>query len=162
MQWPHLPANPPEPVCDGQALRYYRRRCSSFDPRLLALVLGSLALVSMVVSIAFALAGAWMIIPFAGLEIAALVASACWVLRRSGDFERVAFDEGRLTIERAERGRLHRHEFHAGWARLVTNADGSLALRSHGREIAIARYCGESGRMTLERALRERLARHGF
>ncbi|MCE2998981.1 MAG: DUF2244 domain-containing protein [Betaproteobacteria bacterium] len=166
MRWSERPAFDAymacEGSCEGQGLRYFRRRCSSFDRRLLAVVLGSLAFFSLVVAIAFALAGAWMIIPFAGLEIAALSAAAWWAARRSGDFERIALDDGRITVETGHGGRLERHEFHTGWARLVTAADGSMALRSHGREIVIGRYCGEESRKVLARELRDRLAARGF
>lgn len=162
MQWSDQPVLDADMACDGKGLRYFRRRCGSFDRRLLAVVFGSLACISCVVAFAFALAGAWMIIPFAGLEIAALAGAAWWVSRSAGDFERLACDDVRITIETGERGRLQRHEFHPGWARLVTAADGSLALRSHGREIVIGRYCGDESRQALARELRHRLAKHGF
>jgi uncharacterized membrane protein len=162
MQWSDRPVFDADMACEGEDLRYFRRRCSSFDLRLLAAVFGSLAVVSLVVAFSFALAGAWMIIPFAGLEIAALAGAAWWVSRRAGDFERVAFAAGSITVETGERGRVQRHEFHPGWARLVTAADGSMALRSHGREIAIGRYCGEESRRALARELRDCLAANRF
>ena len=158
MQWSERPSVDADMACDGNALRYCRRRCSSFDRRLLAAVFGSLALISLVVAFAFALAGAWLIIPFAGIEIAALAGAAWWASGSAGDFERLSLEAGCIRIETAERGRIRRHEFHPGWVRLVTAADGSLALRSHGREIAIGRYCGEEGREALARELRNRLA----
>jgi uncharacterized membrane protein len=162
MQWSDRPVLDADMACDGHGLRYFRRRCGSFDRRLLALVFGSLAFISCVLAFAFALAGAWMIIPFAGLEIAALAGAAWWVSRRSGDFEGLALGDGRITVETGEGGRIRRHEFHPGWARLVTASDGSLALRSHGREIAIGRYCGEESRQVLARELRDRLAAQRF
>lgn len=136
---------------------YFRRHASSLDLRLLLLVFGSLALVSLVIAAGFAAVGAWLIIPFAGVEIAALGAAAGMIVRRAGDFERLAFSGDHILVEVRERGVARRFEFHRGWAQLVTGARGSVALRSHGREVEIGRYCGEDGRQALVRELRGRL-----
>ena len=45
------------------------RRNNSLSSAGRTLVVGSLATISLVISLAFALRGAWMILPFAGLEI---------------------------------------------------------------------------------------------
>lgn len=126
------------------------------------LVFGSLALFSIVIAAVFAAAGAWLIIPFAGIEIAALGAAAWFTFRRSGDFERLAFDGDRILVEVRERGRSRQFEFNRCWARLVTGRGGAVALRSHGREIAIGRYCGDEGRQALARELRSRLGGQRF
>jgi uncharacterized membrane protein len=162
MQWPQRPVLDSDVSCEGAGLRYFRRRCSSFDGRLLGLVFGSLAFFSIAVSLVFAFAGAWLIVPFAGLEVAGLAFSAWWVLRRSRDFERIACDGDRILVEASEQGRLQRAELNRCWAKLVTAADGSLALRSHGREVVIGRYCGEQTRQALVRELRSRLGAQGI
>jgi uncharacterized membrane protein len=51
-------------------------------------------------------------------------------------------------------------EFNRCWARLVTGDAGTVALRSHGREIVIGRFCGEESRQALARELRSRLSGH--
>jgi uncharacterized membrane protein len=142
---------------DGAGFSYFRRHCSSLDWRLLSLVFGSLALFLVLVAAAFAAAGAWLIIPFAGVEIVALGIAAWWTLRRAGDYERLAFDGDRILVEIREQGLSRRFEFNRCWARLVTGDAGTVALRSHGREIAIGRFCGEEGRQVLARELRSRL-----
>lgn len=157
-----------EPHCDadlaeeGAEFSYFRRHCSSLDWRLLYLVFGSLALFSVLVATAFAFAGAWLVIPFAGVEIAGLGVAAWWTFRHSGDFERLAVDGDRILVEIRERGQSRQFEFNRCWARLVTGKSGSVALRSHGREIAIGRFCGEEGRQELARELRSRLGGYRF
>ncbi len=154
------------PHCDaelaenGVEFMYFRRRCSSLDWRLLHWVFGSLALFLVFEAAAFAVAGAWLIIPFAGLEIIALGLAAWWTLRREGDFERLAFDGDRILVEIREQGLSRQFEFNRCWARLVTGHAGVVALRSHGREIAIGRFCGEEGRQELAREVRSRLGGH--
>lgn len=80
---------------DGAGFTYFRRHASSLDLRLLVFVFGSLAVFSVVIAAGFAMAGAWPIIPFAGVEIAALGAALCMILRRAGDFECLAFSGDR-------------------------------------------------------------------
>ena len=74
---------------DGAGFAYFIRHASSPDLRLLLLVFGSLAVFSVVIAAGFAMAGAWLIIPFAGVEIAALGMAARLILRHAGDFERI-------------------------------------------------------------------------
>lgn len=142
---------------DGAGFTYFRRHASSLDLRLLVFVFGSLAVFSAVIAAGFAMAGAWLIIPFAGVEIAALGTAACVILRRAGDFERLAFSGDRILIEVRERGLARQFEFHRGWARLVTGEAGSVALRSHGRTVEIGRYCCAEDRRALALELRGRL-----
>ena len=145
---------------DGAGFTYFRRHASSLDLRLLAFVFGSLAALSAVIAAGFAMAGAWLIIPFAGVEIAALGAAARMIMRRAGDFERLAFSGDRILIEVRERGVARQYEFHRYWARLVTGETGSVALRSHGRTVEIGRYCCAEDRRALAQELRGRLRRN--
>jgi uncharacterized membrane protein len=154
---PHYDADLAE---NGAEFTYFRRHCSSLDLRLLCWVFGSLALFLVLVSAAFAVAGAWLIIPFAGIEIAALGVAVWWTLRHAGDFERLAFDGDRILLEIRERGQSRQFEFNRCWVRLVNGNAGMFALRSHGREVAIGRFCGEESRQELAREVRSRLGGH--
>ena len=142
---------------DAAGFTYFRRHASSLDLRLLVLVFCSLAVFSVVIATGFAMAGAWLIIPFAGVEIAALGTAACMILRRAGDFERLVFSGDRILVEVQERGLARQFEFHRCWARLVTGETGSVALRSHGRTVEIGRYCCAESRRELALELRDRL-----
>lgn len=145
---------------EGAGFTYFRRHAGSLEMRVFALVFGSLGLLSLVIAGGFAAAGAWLIIPFAGLEIAALLAAAAVFLRRAGDFERVAVFGDRIVVEFRERGLAEQFEFHRGWAQVVTGDSGMPALRSHGRTVEIGRYCGEEARRHLAGELRSRLGNH--
>ena len=144
-------------VRDGAGFTYFRRHSSSLDLRLLLLVFGSLALFSMIIATGFALIGAWLVIPFAGLEIAVLAMAVWMVLQRAGDFERLALNGDRILVEIRERGFARKFEFNCCWAKLVTGESGTVGLRSHGRTIAVGRYCSEAGRRELTHELRSRL-----
>lgn len=142
---------------NGAGFTYFRRHASSLDLRLMLFVFGSLALFSVIIAAGFAMVGAWLVIPFAGLEIAALAMALWMIVRRAGDFERLALSGDRILVEIRERGSARQFEFHCGWARLVTGESGSVGLRSHGRTIEVGRYCGEAGRRELVCELRSRL-----
>ena len=141
---------------DSAGFTYFKRYASSLDLRLLLLVFGSLALLSLVIATGFAVAGAWLILPFAGIEMFALGSVAWLALRRAGDFERLALRGDRVLIEIRERGFSQQFEFNRCWVRLVSGAAGSVALRSHGRDVEIGRYCDEEGRRALMQELRGR------
>ncbi len=145
---------------EGAGFTYFRRHAGSLELRTFAWVLGSLCLLPLLIAAGFAAMGAWMIIPFAGLEATALLIAAAVFLRRAGDFERVDVRGDRILVEVRERGLAEQFEFHRGWARVVTGKAGKLALRSHGRTVEIGRYCSEEGRQMLARELHSRLGGH--
>ena len=109
----------------------------------------------------FAAAGAWVILPFSGLELAFLY----WVLRRierqAGDYERITLAGDTLIVEAVERRRARRLEFNRHWAQVVLGRDPvsghpRLALRSHGREVEIGRFMNDNERLALAGELRRR------
>ena len=100
----------------------------------------------------FALLGAWLILPFAGLEMLVLWLAFRYVDRRAGDYERIAIAGDRVEIEFCEAGRRRSHELNRCWAQVV-DGGGRLALRSHGREFEIGRYLDDEQRLALGREI---------
>jgi uncharacterized membrane protein len=116
------------------------------------------------VSAYFASLGAWLVLPFAGLELVVLTAgvylNARWgatreVISLRGNDLRVA--RGRRTLE--EVARLPRH-----WTRVTLVRDprgwypSRLLLQCHGRRIEVAAALVESERASLAEDLRARLS----
>jgi len=125
-------------------------------------VFGSFVLVSLAISLAFALHGAWMILPFAGAEMAVLYLAFRAIGRRAGDYESISISGDRVFIERWETGRTTRFEFNRFWAQVVVQqgrAGGveSLAVRSHGREVEFGRHLTPEKRAEVARTLKDRL-----
>ena len=105
-----------------------------------------LALQSVVVLLAaapMAWMGGWLVLPFAGAELAALTAAFYWVLLRSHRIEVVSLQGDRVRIERGRRGPEERTEFPRAWAQVVLRRGGAeydkahLAIRAHGRETEV-------------------------
>ena len=61
-----------------------KRHCS-ISPQGLALVFAALAALSLGIATVFAALGAWLILPFAGMEVALLCAAYWAVARRAGN-----------------------------------------------------------------------------
>ncbi len=135
--------------------RIARRNCSISIAGVLA-VFGSLMTIVLVAGIVFSLLGAWLVLPFAGIEIAALGRALAWILRHAYDYERIRLTGGVLEIEIADGDRLIRREFNPLWARVVVEGRGSrirLALRSLGSEFEIGRYLNADDRRGLAATL---------
>ncbi len=107
----------------------------------------------------FWVAGAWMILPFAGLELAMLGTLCGWMVRHSGDCETVMMVGDRLRISKRSGGRVLRREFPRYGARVWlqpgTHAwhPSRLLLGSHGRFIEVASDVTEEARRALAKDL---------
>jgi uncharacterized membrane protein len=98
--------------------------------------------------------GAWLILPFAGLEMLGLYLAFDYVERHAADYERVVIDGDKVDIEVLDGGLVSRVEFNRHWAQVSCPGDGSrLALRSHGRELDIGRHMNEEQRLAMGREL---------
>jgi uncharacterized membrane protein len=137
-----------------------KRNCS-ISPRAFGALLALVAGVSFMIGVGFTLYGAWPILPFVGVEVAALAAAFYVNGRHATDYERIALADGALVVEIRDAGRIEEHRFNPHWVRLVASdarRDLRLALRSHGRELQIGRHLDASGRERLATLLRGRLA----
>ena len=116
---------------------------------------------SLAVAGAFAWQGYWPILPFAGLELAALGA-ALWISQRRGRYrEVIAIYADRIVVEKGVRERRTAQEFPLHWARVtlrparVSSYPSRLTISSHGRSCEIGRCLTESERKGLRRRLEE-------
>jgi uncharacterized membrane protein len=75
-----------------------KRNCSA-SPRQLAAVFASIVALSFAIGIGFAAYGLWMVLPFAGLELAVLAAAFICFGRHAGDFEVIELQSGQLRVE---------------------------------------------------------------
>lgn len=138
------------------------RRNNSLSSRGRYTVIGSLALVTLAISLAFAAQGAWLILPFAGAEILVLYVAFRLIERHAGDFESISIRGDRVLIEQWETGAVQRFELNRHWAQVVLQpaARGRgevITLRSHGREIEFGRHLSEARRREVACTLRKQL-----
>ncbi len=136
-----------------------KRNCS-ISPHGLLRVFVLLAGVAIGIATAFALLGAWLILPFAGLEIVALGAAFLLNGRHAADYERIELAGGRLMVEQAVAERTARFELDARLARVqlagVTGRKRVL-LWAPGGEFEIGRNLDAETRVEFSAELTKRL-----
>jgi uncharacterized membrane protein len=136
-----------------------KRNCS-ISPSGLLWLLGLMIATSLGIAVAFAIAGAWMILPFAGLEVLALVAAFYLHGRHAGDYERLAISGGRLRIEVRDGETVRRSDLDRAWVRLRERESGRdyrIAIVARGEEIEIGRHLDGERRRELAATLRAAL-----
>ena len=141
---------------------FVARRNNSLSSGGRSVVLGSLAVVLLAISLGFALSGAWLVFPFAGLDLAAVFLAFRYVEKRAGDYECIAFYGDSIVIESQCRGKSDRFEFNRHWVQLTLveargGERGRLLLRSHGKEVAFGVHLTGEQRAVMARRLKEHL-----
>ena len=140
----------------GYSCTARRHNSLSSSDRLFAF--GFIALFSLAIAVAFAWLGAWLILPFAGVELVVLFFVVRYIERHAQDYERLTIDGEMVQMEVFDGGRVDRREFNRRWAQVVCERDGSrLALRSHGREVVFGRHLTGEQRLSVARTLTEQL-----
>lgn len=136
-----------------------KRNCS-ISPAALGGVFAFLVAVTLGIGIGFAIAGAWLILPFAGIEVALLAAAFLVNGRHAGDYERIERAGERLTVELSNAGRTERHEMQVRTTRVCMAHERRAArvwLSSNGCEYEIGRHLHEQGRIELAAELARRM-----
>ncbi len=111
-----LPPLPPLP--EGLEYCIVARRNDSLRRRGRWLAFGVLAAVSLVLATAFAVVGAWPVLPWSALELSLLACAFVHFERSAGDWERLAVAGDRVIVERATRGVRELREFNRFWLRV--------------------------------------------
>jgi uncharacterized membrane protein len=134
------------------------RRNNSLSSSNRIFAFGLIGFVSLGIATAFACLGAWLILPFAGVEVLVLYWAWRWVERHAHDYERLTIAGDVVEIEVADFERLQRFRFNRCWTQVVCARDGAcLALRSRGRQIEFGRHLTNEERLQAAGALRLRL-----
>ncbi|MBC7813497.1 MAG: DUF2244 domain-containing protein [Burkholderiales bacterium] len=134
------------------------RRHNSLSSTNRLFAFGFIAVISMVIALAFAWLGAWLILPFAGIELLVIFFVARHIERHAQDYERLTIVGEIVAMEVVDAGHVERREFNRRWAQVICERDGSrLALRSHGHEVVFGRHLTGDERLAMARTLRQQL-----
>ncbi len=134
----------------------------SLSPRGMLLVFIVVAVVAMIVGIGFSLAGAWLILPFAGLEITVVGVVLYWLFRHADDHELIVIGDERVTIIRHCCGHERRDEFQRYWVKIILERHhgwypSKLKMGSHGRLVVIGHELRDEARQALFAQLNQTL-----
>ena len=114
----------------------------------------------MLIATAFAVLGAWLVIPFAGIELLALGVAFLVHARHAGDYERIVVRSDRLIVERLSGANLAQMECQGPWIRVEYGGARRELIRlvAAGREMSVGRFVPDDGRSQLARELRASVA----
>ena len=126
------------------------------SPAELATVFAALAVLVLAIGAGFAALGAWLVLPFAGLEVLLLATAYLLYARRAADYEKIELDSGRLTVEIAQGARTARYELED--ARVAVE-EGRVVVRDAREKVEIGRHLGPEARAEFAAELQTKLIR---
>lgn len=134
----------------------------SLGSRGFAVLMLAIVLVSGAIGAGFALAGAWPVTGFLGLDVLLLYLAFRWNQREGRRAELIQLGPEGLTIRRIEPdGQQREWCFEPHWVRVTIDdpvrPDSQLVLSSHGRRLAIGAFLGAEERAEVARALQSAL-----
>jgi len=144
----------------GSGFSLLLKRNCSISPAGLLWVYGLIAAVTLGIAAVFATLGAWVILPFAGIELAVLGIAFAVNGRHAADYERIELGGGVLVVEVCETDSVRRHEFNPARASVMVAGAGHgmrVMLESPGRSLEIGRHLHERARLALAGELNRRL-----
>lgn len=135
-----------------------KRNCS-LAPSQLAIWFGSLATLSMAIALFFALMGAWVVVPFALLEISGLALAFVAFGRHAADYERIIAEPGRLMIETSLGPKVVCVEQRAAWFRVDYSGRHRdlIQVVTSKQSLPVGRFVPSSNRGELASELRKGL-----
>ena len=139
----------------GASHRFVLSPNSSLSNRALLAVYGGICAVGAAIGITFAALGLWLVLPFAGLELAALGAAFYVCALRAARRELITIDANTVRVEAGRRRVERRREFPRGWAQAVLEPPhfdwypSRLVIRSHGQGIEVGGFLTDRERKQL-------------
>jgi uncharacterized membrane protein len=130
-------------------------------------LLGVMASVALLIALGFAYIGAWLVLPFAGLEILAFAYAFYIINLHADDFESITIEDDRVVVEKRNYKELTTTVFQRYWAQVNVheivkskrgNGKSGLYISSHGNEVEFGRnFINDEQRTILARELRQKL-----
>lgn len=130
-------------------------------------LLAALAGIALVVALGFLHIGAWLVLPFAGLEILAFAYAFHCIYLHADDFDSITIEHDRVVVEKRNVKEITTTVFQRYWAQvnvrdvaMIKGSNGKcgLFISSHGNEVEFGRnFINDEQRSQLARDLRQKL-----
>ncbi|MDE1178935.1 DUF2244 domain-containing protein [Paraburkholderia sp.] len=146
-----------EPVLKDWTMK---RNCS-VSPRQFVGFYVSLALFSLAIAFMLVLAGAWLVLPFTGIELLAVGAAFAVYARHAVDYERILLFHNRLVVEQVSAEHKTQFEFNPRWVRVEPGASlrDPVRLISRGQTVTVGQHLAQYRRAQFAGELRMWLMR---
>ncbi len=145
---------------DASSRFLIRPNCSLTWLGMVRFYIGMVA-VSFGIAVVFALKGAWLILPFAGLEMLVLGAALYVVAKRGSRWQMVSIQGDQVEVVEHDSKCARQQIFQRAWAQVtleqarIKGYPSRLTIRSHGRAVEIAGYLTDTEREHLAHELRQ-------
>jgi uncharacterized membrane protein len=121
-----------------------------------------LAIVMLVVSVGFIHIGAWLVMPFAGLELLAFAIAFHYVNLHSADFESITIEADRVVVEKRDYRNESSTVFQRYWTQVSLRESfggrSALYIGSHGKEVEFGKHLiDDEQRIVVMRELKQKL-----
>jgi uncharacterized membrane protein len=138
----------------------FRRNCSLSPKQLIQWYL-SLCVITLVIATGFLLAGFWIVLPFAGIELLLVGTAFVIYARHATDYEMIELQPNQLTLVMADGTKLTQLEWSPQWAKLSYNGKykAPLLFSHKGQQVKIGKFIAEKDKSALHRELKVALAR---
>ncbi|MCL4184697.1 MAG: DUF2244 domain-containing protein [Burkholderiaceae bacterium] len=143
-------------VAEPDRHQWVLRRNCALTPGQLGGWFGTLAGLSLAIAGVSAAQGAWVVVPFALVEVAALAGAFLAYGRHAGDYERIVATRERVLVERRCGARIDRIEGESARVRVEYGGSthGQIRLVTGHGQIAIGRFVPDDRKAELARELR--------
>jgi uncharacterized membrane protein len=140
-----------------------KRNCS-LPPRQSLLAYGALGGVTLLIGLAFALSGLWMVLLFALIDIVALSLALFCYARHATDSEHIVLGATCLRIERTEADQVRVVELEPCWTRIgmPDRQRHLIALEAGGVKVEVGSFVGEEARLQAAEEIRSTLRTHSY
>jgi len=121
----------------------------------------SLAFIATLISTFFLLQGLWLIAPFSGLEVLALLGCLYLCARSSIQTEVIKFKPDTVIIEQGRTFAERSWEYHRSWAKIFVRKPrhrghpDQVVIRSHGKELELGSFLNKEDKARLVKKLRK-------
>jgi uncharacterized membrane protein len=122
--------------------------------------LWGISVLSLCIAMVFTMAGFWVILPFAGLEILFLVSFMSWVSHQCHRKQVIHFHDNHICVEKGHHAPKDTWESELFWTRLVIQKPPyrghphTLLLRSKQQQVEIGEFLNEEDKKKLIKELR--------
>jgi len=124
------------------------------------MIVASLAFIATLISTFFLLQGLWLIAPFSGLEVLALLGCLYLCARSNIQAEVIKFNPDKVIVEQGRTFAEKSWEYHRSWAKILVRKPrhrghpDQIVIRSHGKELELGAFLNKEDKQTLVKKLR--------
>lgn len=136
---------------------------NSLRPEGFVWLFASIVLIAAIIAVGMSLVGAWLALPFVGLEVLAFAGAFYHVYIHYNDYESISLEHDSVVVEKHVCKSIEKVTFQRYWVKVTLRelADGTcgIFIGSHGKEVEFGkRFMDDAQRAELAKRLKVQLA----